>query len=114
MAALTVQVPTVAGLAPSYAAAAGGGDTFVPGSSGTHILHVKNGGGSAITVTVDDAVSVTPGSAKQFDPDIGISVPNGGERMIAIDPARFNNPSTGVVAITYSAVTSVTVGVFRV
>lgn len=112
MAVLTIQEVTVAGINPSYAAAAGGGDTFAPTSPEPHILHVKNGGGGSITVTIDDPTSASPGAATQFNPDAAVTVTNGQERMIEIDPGRFVNTSTGNVSITYSGVSSVTVGVF--
>jgi hypothetical protein len=44
MAVLTVQQIARSGLSPSYASAAGGGDT-VPNDEKT-FLHIKNGGGS--------------------------------------------------------------------
>jgi hypothetical protein len=113
MAALTIQTVATAGVVPTYTAAAGGGDTFAPTSPEKHMLHVKNGGGS-INVVIDDPTSTDPGSATAFNPDTTIAVANGSEKMILVDPARFKNTSTGNVAITYSGVTSVTVGVFLV
>ena len=108
MAALASQVININGLAPSYAAAAGGGDTFTPDAD--TVVHVKNGGGAPITVTV-----VTP----RVDPatglaeaDVSVSVPNGGERFIGPFPAEvYADPATRVASIGYSAVTSVTVAV---
>jgi hypothetical protein len=107
MAALATQVITGAGLGPTYAAAAGGGDTCNPGS-GSSFLHVKNGSGAPITVTVDDVLTPIPaGSAA--NPDTVVSVPAGGERMIALDPLRHTQPATGLANITYSGVTSLTI-----
>jgi len=113
MAALTVQEITAAGINPSYVAAAGGGDTFTPTGTDHHIIHVKNGGGSSITLTVDDPTSATPTGATAFNPDLAVTVTNGQERMIEVDLSRFVNPANGQVAITYSGVTSVTIGVFK-
>jgi hypothetical protein len=115
MALLTVQQITKAGLAPTYAAAAGGGDTFAVGQGQAVFLHVKNASGSPITVTVDDPNSQPPESAATFNPDLSVSVPaTTGDRMIGpINAERFVNPSTGLVSVTYSGVTSLTVGVFK-
>lgn len=109
MATLAIQSAVRAGVAPSYAAAAGGGDAFLP--SNYTWLHIKNGGGSPITVTV-----VTP----RTDPignavaDVAVSVPaTTGERVIGPFPAEFfADPSTGLASITYSGVTTVTIGAF--
>jgi hypothetical protein len=114
MATLTVQDIDTDGTNPTYAAAAGGGDNFTPTSDGDYILHVKNGGGSPITVVLDDPTSVDPGAATTFNPDVTVSVTNAQERMIRVRTARYRNPSTNQVAWTYSGVTTVTVGVFRI
>lgn len=72
---------------------------------------MKNGGASSITVTVN---SVTP-SNYGTDVDLVVSVPAGGERRIGpLSEQRFASPSDGLVAVTYSDVTSVTVGAFKV
>jgi hypothetical protein len=113
MALLTVQRPVVSGITPTYGAAAGGGDTFAPATAGLHFIHIKNGGGAPINLTINDPTSQGPPSATQFNPDVVVAVTNGQERMIAIDPARFINPANGLVELTYSAVTSVTIGIFR-
>lgn len=105
MATLTNQAVARSGLAPSYAAAAGGGDKFRPNEN--VLLHVKNGSGGAITVTV-----VTPGSVGgQGIADLAVSVPAGGERMIGPFPERLfaNAGDSGLASITYSAVTSLTI-----
>ncbi|RJX18505.1 MAG: hypothetical protein C4570_06400 [Ammonifex sp.] len=103
MAQLTVQNIALAGLTPSYAAAAAGGDNFT--NDGRAFLHVKNGSASSINVTVDSAVPCNQG----FDHDITVAVAAGADKMIGpFDPERFND-STGKVNVTYSAVTTVTV-----
>lgn len=109
MALLASQSVTYAGIGAALAAATGGGDTFTPGPN--LCLIVNNGGGSSITVTV-----VTPGSVRgQAVSDLSVSVPNGAVRYIKISPADFfMDPTTGVGSITYSGVTSVTVGVIQV
>ncbi len=111
MALLATQPIVRAGLAPAYAAAAGGGDTFAPGSN--VFLHVKNASGGALTVTV-----VTPRTDALGNPiaDNAISVPaTTGDRMIGPFPAEaYADPTTGLANITYSGVTSLTIGAFQV
>lgn len=92
-------------------AAAGGGDTFP--NDGRTWVHVKNGGGSPITVTFDDVGSSTPIGAEQFDPDVAVTVAAGAERICGPFPTERFGGETGLVAITYSGVTSVTVGAYR-
>jgi hypothetical protein len=108
VAVLTVQQITGSGLAPAFSAASGGGDEVPCGE--TTFLVVKNGGGSPITVTVDSAKPCNYGA----DHDLSVAVPAGAERWIGPLPGpRFANAS-GRAQVTYSAVTSVTVGAFRV
>jgi hypothetical protein len=109
MALLATQSVGYAGVQPSLAAAAGGGDTFTPAQN--LFLYVNNGGGSSITVTV-----VTPQTSRgQAISDLSVSVVNATVRFIRISPADFfADPTTGLGTITYSGVTSVTVGVFQV
>lgn len=109
MATLSQQTIGFTGAAVTYSAAAGGGDNALPDPRA--FLHVKNGGGSPINVTV-----TVPGSTfLQFNPDIVVAVPNGGERLIGPLLNDLADASTfGVVLFAYSAVTSVTVAVIRV
>jgi hypothetical protein len=110
MAALATQAIVPGGVGPTYAAAAGGGDTFTPDKD--TFIHVKNGGGSGITVTI-----AVPGTERYgvATADAAVTVPNGGERMIGPFPAEIfaDSALTGAAAITYSGVTSVTIGVFK-
>jgi hypothetical protein len=102
MALLTHQAPKLSGTQVAYAAAAAGGDTF--GHTKDGVLRVKNGDVAATTVTV-----VTPGNTPygQADPDIPVSVPAGAE--VAIGPFPGALAVEGVVSVTYSSVTSLTV-----
>ncbi len=109
MALLAHQQIAATGTAVSHAAAAGGGDTVAPDSR--LFLWVKNASGGAITVTV-----VVPGTYYgQALADIAVSVPaTTGERLIGPLDNRLADPSTGVVNITYSGVTSLTVAAVKV
>ncbi|WP_416976719.1 hypothetical protein [Streptomyces sp. T028] len=110
MATLTTQTIVAAGLDPTYAAASGGGDKVTPGP--TTFLHVINGGGSSVTVTV-----ATPGNfyAAVANPDLTVTVGASGEQMIPIPQNPFGDPAdSGLAAVTYSGVTSVTVAALRI
>jgi hypothetical protein len=111
MALLSTQLVTRAGVAPAYAAAAAGGDTFSPDQD--TFIHLKNASGSAITVTI-----VTPRNDQWGNAiaDNTVSVPaTTGERMIGPFPAEsYADPTLGTASMTYSAVTSLTVGCFKV
>jgi hypothetical protein len=107
MAALTTQSIGLPSSLPTFQAAAGGGDTATPGNNS--FLVVKNGSGASVTVTL-----VVPGN-DQFGnakPDLAVAVAAATERYIPLRDAALADPTTGIVSITYSAVTSVTVGVF--
>lgn len=108
MALLATQQIQITGPAITLTAAAGGGDTVSP--SDRTFLWVKNASGSPITVTV-----VTPGTFKgQALADVAVSVPaTTGERLIGpLDGSLVD--TTGVVPITYSGVTSLTVAAVRI
>lgn len=111
MALLATQSIVRAGLASAYAAASAGGDTFAPDARG--FLHLKNTGASAITVTIVNPRTDPYGNTIANNT---VSVPaTTGDRMVGPFPAEaYGNPATGLVNITYSAVTGLTVGAFQV
>lgn len=103
MATLSYQKARIGGGTVTMAAANGGGDKVAPNPRGALLVH--NGDGSSKTVTV-----VVPGNTKfgQANPDVAVSVPAGADRLIGPFPSDLAGDD-GLVAITYSAVTSVTV-----
>lgn len=107
MATLTVQEIPLTGVAPSYDAATGGGDEFV--NSGREFIHVKNGGGGSINVTINSQVNCNQG----YDHDAVVAVGASAEKMIGPFPKDRFNDSGGKAQITYSGVTSVTIAVIR-
>lgn len=113
MALLANQLIHRAGLAPAYVAATGGGDTFAVPDVDT-FLHIKVAS-TATTVTIVMPTSRTPRPELSYGNNV-IAIGAGPvERMIGpIDPDLFVDPTTGVVSVTYSQVTGVTVGVFTV
>lgn len=109
MANLPTQQVTLAGLAPQFVAAAGGGDKLAPGDR--TCLHVKNASGAPITVTVDSVRQSDYGQ----DSNVVVTVPaTTGDRMVGPFPAQRFAGTDGKVAVTYSGVTSLTVAAVRI
>jgi len=107
MAALTTNVIPVAGLRidDKYVVASAGGDT------------AETGGGTDLNVkTAGTAVTVTIATPETFDglalADRTYATVATGEQRIPLT-SRYRDPTTGLAAITYSAVTGVTVCVTR-
>jgi hypothetical protein len=91
------------GVTVAFSAASAGNDTVVGGQCVK--LLVNNGGGSSITVTLVTPESVEGSLTVQ---DRAVTVTNATIREIPV-PSRYNDPTTGLTTIQYSAVTSVTV-----
>lgn len=108
MAAITVQSASPTGTALSFVAASGGGDTL--NVTNDVYLFVRNGDASSKTVTVVRAGNDAYGQAI---PDIAVVVVAGATAVIGPIPPAFRDPGDGLVDVTYSAVTSVTVAAMR-
>lgn len=109
MATLTVQsVIGLSGVTPTYAAAASGGDKFP--NDGKTLFHAKNGSGSPITVTVASLVTCNQGQTHNNAVVVGA---NSEEMIGPFDQSRFSD-GTGLVSVTYSGVTSLTVAALKV
>jgi hypothetical protein len=110
---MAVQTPVVPPVVPAgnpAYAAVGASDTIPVGSTGKYLLIVKNAGGSADVVVVDDPTSGTgpPGAATPMNPDLSHSVPaTTGERHFLLSAERFRDIN-GNINITHSFQTSVT------
>lgn len=106
-AALTVQEIDFDGLEPAYVAAEGDGNSVA--NTGEQFVHVKNGSGVSVTVTVQ-----TPATVQGIDIDeVEVAIAAGEERMIGPWPPAVYNQAGGLVYVDYSAVTTVTVGAFK-
>jgi hypothetical protein len=108
---LTVQEIVKSGLEPSYTSASADGHAVA--NNGRTFLHVKNGGGSPITVTIQTSTTIE-GLAVA---DQTVSVPASEERLIGPFSTHFEQPSgadKGKVYVDFSDVTSVTVAALRV
>ena len=116
MAQLAVSKLSQTKTAANLAAAAGGGDSWA--NTGKEQFAIKNGGGGSITVTFkcnggdgnnrvcNFNVAATPGH------DVAQTIPNDSNiYLIGPFPTYFNDGS-GLLQVTYSAVTTVTVAVF--
>jgi hypothetical protein len=112
MAVLTTQKIVPAGKVVTYASAAPGGDKIKPGER--TFIHVKNGGGGSVTVTVNDTKTARPEGAVAFDPDLAVEIAPGSEKFIGpIRSDRFAG-GDGNASIAYSGTTSVTVAAIGV
>jgi hypothetical protein len=112
MAALTVNTMPRLGIdnTTGFVTAAGGGDTIAGAGSGGVYLHVKNTNAATRDVTIADPRSTDIGLAH---PDTVVTVAaTTGDVCIPIYP-QYVNPVTGLVDITYSAVTNLTVKAVR-
>lgn len=105
MAIVATQNPGTAGSTPSVAAASAGGDKVSPDTR----LHVINGGGASINVTI-----ATPGvvDGTLLVDNRVIAVPNGAfpanSKSIDLPGRLYRNPTDGLVDLTWSGTTSVT------
>lgn len=109
MAILNVQQITKAGITPSFASAAGGGDSYQ--ASGVEHVEVVNGGGAPINVTIQAQQACNTFGVANAAHDIVVAVANGARAKIKVPPVGYVD-ANGRVQLTYSGVTSVTVGVF--
>jgi hypothetical protein len=104
---LATQYVPHGGKQPSYASAAAGGNSCATGWG--MALHIRNGDSAPHTATIAvplrvDALTVTGRT---------VTVTAGGMSFVPMLPL-YRDPATGLAAITYDGVTSVTVAVLRV
>lgn len=106
MAAVTPETVTGAGITATAHAASGGGDTVPPDC----IIRVINGSGAPITLTI-----ATPGvvDGDLAVPDRQITVAAGAAKLVRPNQAVYQNPATGLVALSWSATSSVTFEVIK-
>jgi hypothetical protein len=108
MALITKQQVVMTGLQPVYSTPTAS-DTFQVDDD--LFLHVKNGNAAICNVTIQDA-SLTPGGNAALN--VAVAVPaTTGDRMIGPIPNVFVSTSTGLITVTYSVTSSVTVALLR-
>lgn len=110
MAALTVQTISKSGVTITPVSATALGDTIADDGKQRTFLEVINGGESSIDVTISKhATSVhAPGLGAVAVSDIVVAVGAGVTKLIGPFPDAYRG-ANGVIAVGYSAVTSVTV-----
>jgi hypothetical protein len=107
MAALTVHQADVDGVDLTFVSAGASGDTVRP--DGTILVIVRNTDGTPKTVTI-----VRPGQSYGEDnPDPDGAVPATTGVRVFLIPPEFADPATGLVTITTSAQTGVTIAAVR-
>lgn len=115
MAQLTVLDIVQAGALNTLASAAGGGDTFADDGDQRTYFEVNNGGGGSINVTFNYqlASQKLTGYGTIAPSDLVVAVGAGERKVIGPFGRGFIN-SSGLIEVTYSGVSSVTVGARRV
>ena len=108
MATLTVETIIKAGVQPVYSAV-NSEDQFINPSNERTFLHVKNGGGGSINVTVvaQKTSAKVQGVGVVTIDNIVVAVPAADERMIGPFSDAYTD-SDGLVTVQYSGTTSVT------
>lgn len=109
---MAVQTPVLPVVSPAGApayTAVGASDTIPVNPTGLYLLIVKNAGGTADNVVIDDPTSVgAVGATGVQNPDVTVTVPiTTGERHILLDARRFRDVN-GNINLTHSFTTSVT------
>lgn len=109
--ALTPQDIVITGLNATYSSADATNDHSVANGRGDVMIHVVNGGGGAINVTVPTPATAAQGLTIQ---DPTISVPAGQDRFIGpFDLGVFNQSDGTGVYIDLDSDTSVTIAALR-
>ena len=108
MATLTAQQISKAGVIPTYATAAAGGDQVIINPK--TVLHIKNAAaGGTVVVTFNSQTACDQG----FDHDETVSIADGAEKFIGpFDPKRYAD-ANGFMLITYDEVTGLTIAAFE-
>lgn len=111
MATLTTQSITRAGVTPTYAAAAAGGDACEVGDD--IYLHVKNTNAATrdVTLAIPSTASTYPNVTYT---NVVVTIPaTTGDKLIGPISALFKNATTGRCTITYTSDVGVTIGCFK-
>lgn len=116
MATLTVQSLSQSGLTPSLSAAASGGDDFVCADDQRHFVEMDNEDASSHTLTIaaQRSTAQQSGVGDVAVSDISVAVAAGARGLVGPITSAYIRSSDGKVEMTYDAVTSVTVGAFKV
>lgn len=115
MAAITIQNIVAAGVAPSFVAAAAADTVAVVGDERI-LVHVANGSGDSINVTIpaEDTPQTIAGFGSVAMSDLVVAVAAGAEKIIGPIPRGYVDAATGTAAVNYSATTDVTRTAYRI
>jgi hypothetical protein len=102
---ITPQRLTAAGITPTYEAANVLGNSYKLAAG--RIMHVKNGAGAPITVTIPTTQAVDGLTV----PARTVTVPATSDKFVALGTAATHRQTGGLVNVDYSSVTTVTVAV---
>jgi len=111
MATLSVQTIALAGITPTFAAVAAGGDE-IPNDGNTYVEIVNSSGANSYTATFATAATIE--GVAIADPTVTVGVSS--RKKIGPFPVSIFNNSSGRVALTYSGsapATDLTIGVFK-
>lgn len=109
MATLAIQTMSRSGLAKSLAGAAGGGDEFV--NTGSEFIWIENGSGSPITLTIATP-QIIDGNLQVAERTVVLSATT--EYLIGPFPTGPYNDANRKIQLTYTGVTTLTIGIFKV
>jgi len=113
MATIAQQTIVDTGLDPTYAAASAGGDTFANDGSQQflHFLNANVGSARQVTITAEVATTDKAGFPTLTVPNIVVSIPLSGEKMIGPIPKQAYGANP---AITYDSEADLTVALLKV
>ena len=102
---LTVQTIAEAGITPSYAAGASGGDKFSNGAEDVfcHIKNLTTATSVTVTIPANANARTATGVGAVTKADAGAAVAGGADKMFGPFPRLAFNGSDGKVSINYSA-----------
>lgn len=108
--AITAQVVTPAGIVPSYGAVDQANGNAFDNVQGDRVLHVKNGGGVSLTVTI-----LTPATLEGEEvAERTVTVAAGAEKIIGPFSRRVFNQADSAVYVDWSVGASITAAVLQV
>lgn len=110
MATLTVSEIVIGGIDESLAAADVAGDEFTLDNGKSHFIVINNGDVSSMNVTVKTYGEIDGAPTE----DRVVAVGAGERKMVGPFPKRTYGDANGKVQLTYSSVTSLTVGAFQI
>lgn len=107
----TQQMDDLGTLAPAYQAGLTTTDTYTFPNDGRTFLHCKKSGAGASTMTI--VTPLTTRGKAIADQTVNIPASTGDKIVGPFPPDLYNDPATGLVTISFSDITGLTVAVVR-